>query len=663
MWLLFILSSTALASTCPKYTCSSSSTTESECQAYSNSTGIQTYTLTPCEYGLTCPYTTGKNENCQNSALVNSRFPGDYCSQNFECMSGTCKSNICQGIALGGNCTSSSLVESGLYCNEDGKAVALLEAGNNCDHFYECDYGLTCDIGVCVKMFSLANGELTDEIWPQGMAPSCQTAFAVSFNESFWKCTNAPVSVNTSLTPCPASGKCTAHDGVNTKACACGLDGNSYCPLFEGDAPVLDLVYNWKNLITNYIKANPCNTMNRWGYACFAAPLGTSFNTQAAYYNFTIYSSQYLNNDWVRSLTAPPCANSTILINYTNSEQQLNNALNEITQCPVYSCTNFTSDWGANQCISFNQDIYAYSLSTILEVNPCKNNTTYCPPNSSTNSTCTANPTPSLRNPGEFCTTGTQCESLKCENARCTGVANGGSCAKNECAVGYWCNSTSLCEPFVTTGECSADTQCNTYSVCVNHTCVEMFSLDLGMTTVIETKGNYGYAPSCKSGFGVLSGDVAKCTTAPVSPQNKVGSLCQSGSLCMDSTNTYSKKCVCGYDGKGRCPTFEGDVWLVNAINNFNNITKSKVECYYATGLSSLCVMFNETVLTNYYHFYTNLTQYENSASLANNDYCIKTVYNQEYWTAYDYINPKKKHDSSGFALGFAALALISFSF
>lgn len=661
MWLLFILSSSALASTCPKYMCSSSPTTESECQVYSNTTGVQTYTLTPCEYGLTCPYATSKNENCQTSAFANSRYPGDYCSQSFECKSGKCQANTCQGIAENGNCTSSDLVDTGLYCNQEGIAVKLLEAGNDCNHTSECQIGMTCDLGVCVSMFSLANGLYTNEIWSQGMAPSCQTGFALFYNTTHWRCTIAPYSVSTSLASCPKDGVCIAHGGVNNKTCTCGLDGNSYCPLFEGDAPVLNLIYNWKNLINNYALKTPCNTMNRWGYACFAA--SSNFETQAAYYNFSIYASQYLKNDWVLNLTAPACANSTILINYTHNDQQYSNAINEITQCPVYSCTNFTSSWSTNQCIAYNKDIYANTLSTILDVSPCKDNSTYCPMAETANSTCTPMPTPSLRNPGEFCTSNTTCESSKCENGRCTGVANGGSCATNKCAVGYWCNSTNICEPFVTTGVCNADVQCNTYSVCVNKACVEMFSLEIGAITVLETQGTYGYAPSCKTGFAISSGGVAKCAAAPVSPENQIGSLCQPGSLCKDSSNVYSKECVCGYDGLGRCPTFEGDAWLTNAILNFNNLTKSKVECYYATGLTNLCVMFNETILLNYYHYYTNYTQYESSPYLANNEYCIKTVYNQGYWAAYDYVNPKKKHDSSGFALGLAALALISLSF
>lgn len=638
--------------TCPVYKCGKSSTTTGECIHFSNSTGVDTYSITPCIQGLACDFVPETSSMCQYPTDFEPRYPGEYCAENQDCASGVCSGVKCLGLTANSVCTSSSQCNPGLYCSSVSPAVCIsqIPIGSPCNKTIQCANSGVCDSGICTTYFSKGNGNTTTVIDYRGIALACTSGFA-----SNGVCTNPPVSNFTATPtaiPCKFNTSCYAKDGVHKKTCLCSYDGDSYCPLFEGDTPVQKLIAGMPNI---YLYNGVCHTMNRFGYACFVNMAPTVF---AQYLTWSANAELYWGNQWVYSHTTQKCVNETIQKPYLNLVEQ---STTQYYQCPMFSSTNTTSRWATNQCIFAANDIY-YDyryISVQANKNACPVNTTcYATPNSYGNVTCSKT---NLRYPGDYCSGNNQCESLSCINNVCIGISLGQTCVyATDCNPGLFCNFTSFkCEYNVPIGgDCTHSYACQNNLTCNLGTCIQLFSLAIGQA--VDNATNYGYSQACASGFAAY--DTTKlnkvCATAPIS-SGVVNALCNPGSVCNDSTGVYTKICQCGTNGNAYCPTFEGDPAAVKMNSYHQKFANYSTNCNSAN-IDAYCFKKSSSMMKNYENYYINYVQYYDGPTLnGTEDSFLADLYFSEYWTAYENV-----HDSSsyGSVLALSVAALIAFS-
>jgi hypothetical protein len=140
-----------------------------------------------------------------------------------------------------------------LFCDfadaEPFVCKAQVALGMNCSSDFDCENYMGCNLGECVKYYSLSNGAMTDSMLSSGYAELCGSGYATLVNEEepiSGVCSPAPVSAAVGPIECVAGTMCKSFNNVSQKPCTCGYssDGKSYCPLFEGDQPLTLAIYN-----------------------------------------------------------------------------------------------------------------------------------------------------------------------------------------------------------------------------------------------------------------------------------------------------------------------------------------------------------------------------------------------------------------------------------
>ena len=155
MFLLVILSSLVNSQQCPSYSCGGSSTVGT-CYLNSSSSGQVSYQLTPCELGYYCPLFTNSSE-CEIPAPY-SRYPGEFCNENSDCIYGYCTSkNVCYAKAKGLSCTQSFQCNPGYSC-VSSVCTAQIAIGYSCQRTEDCVNNAYCEYSICLGMFYLPIG-------------------------------------------------------------------------------------------------------------------------------------------------------------------------------------------------------------------------------------------------------------------------------------------------------------------------------------------------------------------------------------------------------------------------------------------------------------------------------------------------------------------------
>ncbi|OMJ87849.1 hypothetical protein SteCoe_10330 [Stentor coeruleus] len=634
-------------SSCPVYKCGKSSTTTGRCISFSNSTGVDNYVITPCIQGLACDFIPEQSSECQYPTDYEPRYPGEYCAEDQDCASYNCFGSKCLGLSAGSACSSTSACNAGYYCGTSPSVcTAQLAVGATCTRTIQCINSAVCDAGVCTTYFSKALGAASTLKDYRGIALACSSGFI-----SNGVCAAAPVSNSTSVISCSFNTSCYAKDGVNKKTCLCSYDGKSYCPLFEGDSQVQQLIQGMPT-INSY--SSQCHTLNRFGYACYVNMPSTALSY---YLTWAANAELYWGNEWVYQKTTQKCVNETIQAPYLNIVKQ---STSQYYQCPMYSKTNTTARWSANQCIFAANDIYYDNHYTTIQVNDAvcpSGQACYASPNSGGNVTCTS---VALRYAGDYCSASSQCQSGNCTNDACVGISLDQKCVNpTDCNPGLFCNTTSSkCEYNVAVGgNCSNFYHCQNNLTCNLNTCVPVYSLANG--DQVDNSTTYGYNKACASGFAAYDTTTysRKCAIAPVS-NNSVNALCNHGTSCSDTTGVYTKGCQCGTDGNAYCPTFEGDPAPVKMIQYFKKIANYTTKCNSAN-IDAYCFKKSSTMMKYYNYYYTYYTEYMDGPTLKNTeDSFLADFYFPEYWSAYNSI-----HSSSyGSTLAMSIAALIAFT-
>jgi len=222
---------------CDKYVCGGLNTDEcAKAEIYSEN--LMTYYLNPCNDTKICPLNFHDQPDiCSLDHVHPTKFPGEFCKIGLECLSGNCLNNTCKGVEAGFKCTSDSVCDAGLYCNELNECEEAKYENLKCDYKTKCLSTFVCNKGVCTKILSLENGS-------EASAPlACKSYFihqGVCFEgpklqkEEQYEDTEGPIPCNNETYLCSyvVDGKLKIN-----QLCQCGMADtrDSFCSPGKGD--------------------------------------------------------------------------------------------------------------------------------------------------------------------------------------------------------------------------------------------------------------------------------------------------------------------------------------------------------------------------------------------------------------------------------------------
>lgn len=107
--------------------------------------------LRPCHSPKICDFGVGANGSyCKD--YIKSRYPGEYCKDNEECLKGECTSNHCK--VKNEECTTDLDCSPQYFCDEN-KCKPTAKLNEKCGQTKKCDAGLVCGDETCVKIGNL----------------------------------------------------------------------------------------------------------------------------------------------------------------------------------------------------------------------------------------------------------------------------------------------------------------------------------------------------------------------------------------------------------------------------------------------------------------------------------------------------------------------------
>jgi hypothetical protein len=309
--------------------------------------------------------------------------------------------------------------------------------------------------------------------------------------------------------------------------------------------------------------------------------------------------------------------------------------------CDKYKCAPSGAIVDYSTCGYYETDTY-YLV-------PCQNqphNLTFCQATDpdSFNMTCTANPTSNeIAFPGEICTNLTKCFTGNCSstNHRCTGLSAGATCGSDaQCAPGLFCNDE-VCGAQIPAGmtgcyssyDCVNSASCNMTRLGLGN-CVRYFSVPEG-GIVSDCEENTSFmcsSGSCKP-FGKKS--LATCVKS-IRSMAYVPKTCDNSGDCIGQTDSdyVEGKCSCGVNGEGSafCELFPGDPAGIHLRSLYTEFIQKGYNgvCNTARRYSTECILSSNypkkeelAIAALYYEFFP---------QLQNNDVCVKSIFNHQYW-------------------------------
>ena len=580
-------------------------------------------------------------------------YPGEFCMENSNCITGTCQSNTCLGLGPGLYCYTNSACDVGLYCGPGSYCTPQLGAGSACTSDFQCQNNLACNKtlfapGTCLGYYSIPSGSAVGTCVDhliEGISNLCQSGSCYLLNPGFDSagiCVPAYKDLYGYPSVCEVDAECMGYNGVNTTAgsCTCGMDmyGRAYCDALSGDPPGLAVQALWMQHV-NAPGISNCHTQRRFDMFCLQQNLGPSA-LQSFLKNrdeFT-HTARYQGNDY--------CTKAIF-----------NNQFFDVSPanfgCQAYSCAN-TEGWQAGTCITFTEATNSFAI------NPCGSGSgnSFCNISASasnkwTNVTCESSPAVPARYPGDVCGSNSACLSGVCVRTICRGLSQNSPCGTSaQCDVGLFCSSvnyTFTCQPLIAAYGfgCGSDFECINTCGCMftadgpPGVCVPYFSLAIGKAA---TCGKNGISYLCASGacYNPGSSLLGSCTTAPVST-GAIPVLCTTSNACTGKNSAgqqFLSTCTCGYNTQGNsyCSLFTGDppgqeylnntlkVFLTsNAINSCHATRRFSEDCF---NVVSLGLGINTNL------WYAKMLNFTNYPYYVDNDQCVQSMFTSAFWEA-----------------------------
>lgn len=150
--LLLLIAYTISLQSCPIYKCSND--LADVCATIDNNITL----LKPCDSPKICDFRVGiEKSSCID--YVNSRYPGEYCENDKECLKGKCEKKHC--VVENKECTTDLDCNPHYFCAAN-KCNPTVKLNKPCEESKKCDAGLVCGNKTCVRVGTLKVNETTD---------------------------------------------------------------------------------------------------------------------------------------------------------------------------------------------------------------------------------------------------------------------------------------------------------------------------------------------------------------------------------------------------------------------------------------------------------------------------------------------------------------------
>ena len=247
---------------CKNYQCQTLS--NNVCISYNNST----YLVNPCKKGFYCPIITkpGSSNCIESSTSPTYSWPGESCRSSL-CAYGYSNGSTCIGQSANDPCKVSDDCNPGLYCLNNICQYLIPYNFGVCRSDYDCANSASCEEGICIQYFSKQEAEKT--LCINNVSDTCQSG--ACFNDF---CLGDLTNDNGQGSLCDTVNDCISSKYSMTifpvlfySKCECGMNGKSYCALFQGDGYMKYYRY-YLNLWINSGLIQNCNTVRRFAPGC-----------------------------------------------------------------------------------------------------------------------------------------------------------------------------------------------------------------------------------------------------------------------------------------------------------------------------------------------------------------------------------------------------------
>lgn len=189
-----------------------------------------------------------------------SSYPGEQCSSEIPCKTGTCTLGICLGKSQNEKCESHLDCEPGLRCHHTCKPLFKAKE-RGCLSDFDCSANSGCNFGECTEYFSLN---------PESKLEKCENFSNFLCSSKMCKdgkCVKEQFA-NEFPKECFSDKDCISQDGFFS-SCVCGAneEGKSYCLPFPGDSIGLE----YFSMVEDWVKSKSvmkCNTQRRFAEHC-----------------------------------------------------------------------------------------------------------------------------------------------------------------------------------------------------------------------------------------------------------------------------------------------------------------------------------------------------------------------------------------------------------
>ena len=227
--LVVIIAAHVGAIECVKYECPSKLDKPNMC---ANITATLTQLLPCSEDSTYCPISFNIEDEvfCKPKHKDAILYPGEYCIEKEECISGVCTGKVCVGAKENEGCRSDNNCNAGLACINE-VCMKLVGVGEPCNATGRCDASTFCSNAICVRYGSIENGK-----------PTTIPGLCKSFFLKDGVCVEGPKRVGDAKCINDACNY-TLGGGFYLESCVCGrtINADGFCSPGKGDVNLEDV--------------------------------------------------------------------------------------------------------------------------------------------------------------------------------------------------------------------------------------------------------------------------------------------------------------------------------------------------------------------------------------------------------------------------------------
>ena len=504
-------------------------------------------------------------------------YPGGSCTNDDDCLFGSCYSGICKDSDVGKPCYIDENCPIGTACS-NSICSPLKNKGEECITSTECQFDLVCYASKCIDAYSLEDGtDIGDYIDARDNSRQyCKSGGYYRYNSKFY-CGTLLNKEETCREECTYKVKSTDIEVTMSSNCLCGYnkERSKHCILGNGEPYYITFLNMRKEFVHNKEYTKYCHTTER-NNEDICVELKKINRTVS----FRKYAQQY-NNAKILALEHHRLINSDSCVKEVMFSYSTRPIIPDSQECPIVKCdstishcvegTNPFNEKGDGIVLSLNDQICKEDEVCMIGNTKRTMSNIYLYPNvtgecrNQNNNITSRYPGEDCDNMNSFCVV----EGSQCIEGKCSGGNIGSSCKSNEnCIAGLYCSEDKTCKPQKKESEsCKSLWECENYLGCYKERCTLFGSVENGQgisSEEIPIEDSAIRTMFCK--HGKTDKNVKTCAEIDYANETYDKSVlsedhfveCKKNEVCyyFDGTTYYNASCGCGYneEGKGYCP-------------------------------------------------------------------------------------------------------------